>query len=106
MKQLYQLSLNGIVYGKGDWNYIQELMNEYVSTMNMYGYDYVNFKIEKTKQVEMEEVEIQSSSFKTNTTKCPRCREEVLFVTYVPESMFTKKCSVIKCAHCHYEWKV
>lgn len=48
-KQLYALYLNGRIYGKGDWNYMQELMNDWVNDCDMYGEDNVEFKIVKTK---------------------------------------------------------
>lgn len=48
-KQLYTLYLNDKIYGKGDWNFMQELMNDWVSTMDMYGDEEANFKVVKTK---------------------------------------------------------
>lgn len=48
-KQLYALRLNGQLYGKGDWKYMQELMNDWVDDCDMYGDVEVDFKIVKTK---------------------------------------------------------
>lgn len=54
MSKLYILFLNNRIYGRGKWEYIQELMNDYVITKNMHGSEVVDFKIvestDKTRQ--------------------------------------------------------
>jgi hypothetical protein len=46
-KQIYRLYLNGRLYGGGNWSYMQELMNDWVNSCDMYGYDTVEFKVER-----------------------------------------------------------
>lgn len=44
-KKLYRLFVNGNLYGSGKWEYIQELMNDWVDTCNMYGKTSVRFEV-------------------------------------------------------------
>lgn len=46
-KQQYILHLNGLVHGRGDYDYMVELMTSYTDTCDMYGRDSVSFIIEK-----------------------------------------------------------
>lgn len=47
-EQLYALYLNGQLYGKGKWDYMQELMDDWVNACDMYSDEEVEFKIVKT----------------------------------------------------------
>ena len=50
-KNLYRLYLNGNPYGVGSWEYMMELMNDWVHACNMYGTNEVDFKIVKRTEV-------------------------------------------------------
>lgn len=43
----YNLHLNGKYYGAGDLKYIHELITDYMSRMESFGANEVEFKIEK-----------------------------------------------------------
>ena len=45
--ELYTLFLNGKAYDKGNWSYMQELMNDWVDSCGMYVKEEVTFKIVK-----------------------------------------------------------
>lgn len=46
-KQQYVLHLNGLVHGRGDFDYMVELMTSYTDTCDMYGRDSVSFIMKK-----------------------------------------------------------
>lgn len=50
MEQRYVLYLNDLVHGRGDFDYMVELMTSYAKTCDMYGRDSVSFIIEKAPQ--------------------------------------------------------
>lgn len=49
-KQAYKCYLNGILYGAGDLEYMNELFRDYVVTNKMYGKLSCDFKIEKVEE--------------------------------------------------------
>lgn len=52
-KEIYECHLNGKFYGKGDLDYMRELITDYMVTHDMYGHKEVNFKIiKKEKRVD------------------------------------------------------
>lgn len=48
---MYILYLNGNPYGRGHLEYMMELINDYVITNKLYGYDEVEFHIVKRDKV-------------------------------------------------------